>query len=373
MLLVILFATISFHAFFGVALTGSETLLAPDFFGQINLPWGPDPLLDQQRAGEIAWGFGEAPTLFLAVVVAFQWFKRDEQETRRKDRQADRDGDAELKAYNEYLGQPAQRGRAPQLTRPFPDVGCSVGCPGNHLSTRLGKNAVMRIAVVQLGYDDDEPFGARVERVAALVADQAGHDLVVLPELWGATGFDYTRWAGEAQPLDGPWARAMSDAARAAGCVLHAGSFVERLPEPGADGNDLANTSLLLDAEAVPARGLPQDPPVRLRRRRAPAHGGRRRCRRRPRCPRAQADPFGSGCRRATTCASPSSTASRCEAGAEMFLVPAAWPAARVAHWTLLGRARAIENQCVVVQCNTAGTHAGYEMGGHSQVVTAER
>ena len=61
MLLVILFATISFHAFFGVALTGSETLLAPDFFGQINLPWGPDPLADQHLAGEIAWGFGEAP------------------------------------------------------------------------------------------------------------------------------------------------------------------------------------------------------------------------------------------------------------------------------------------------------------------------
>ena len=54
-----------------------------------------------------------------------------------------------------------------------------------------------------------------------------------------------------------------------------------------------------------------------------------------------------------------------------MFLVPAAWPAARVAHWTLLGRARAVENQCVVVQCNTAGTHAGYEMGGRSQVVSA--
>ncbi|HYO19116.1 MAG TPA: nitrilase-related carbon-nitrogen hydrolase, partial [Dermatophilaceae bacterium] len=35
----------------------------------------------------------------------------------------------------------------------------------------------------------------------------------------------------------------------------------------------------------------------------------------------------------------------------------------------LLARARAIENQCVVVACNTAGTHAGVEMGGHSQVV----
>ena len=36
-------------------------------------------------------------------MVAVQWFRRDEQETRRKDRQADRDGDAELRAYNEYL------------------------------------------------------------------------------------------------------------------------------------------------------------------------------------------------------------------------------------------------------------------------------
>ena len=43
MLLVILFATISFHAFFGVSLTGSEALLAPDFFGQLNLPVGPGP------------------------------------------------------------------------------------------------------------------------------------------------------------------------------------------------------------------------------------------------------------------------------------------------------------------------------------------
>src|SRR4051794_1122032 len=103
----------------------------------------------------------------------------------------------------------------------------------------------MRIAVVQLGYDDDETFDARVDRVVGLVAEQAGHDLVVLPELWGATGFGYARWEGQAQPLDGPWARAMADAARAASVVLHAGSFVERLPDVGPDGNDLANTSLV--------------------------------------------------------------------------------------------------------------------------------
>ena len=228
----------------------------------------------------------------------------------------------------------------------------------------------MRIAVIQLGYDDDEPFGARVDRAAALVAEQAGHDLVVLPELWGATGFDYRRWADEAQPLDGPWARAMSDAARAAGCVLHAGSFVERLPERGADGNDLANTSLLLDAAG--------DPIAVYRKIHRFGFGAGE-----PRLMEAGEDvvvteiPSGTGepvVAGLSTCYDlrfPELYRLQLEAGAELFLVPAAWPSARVGHWTLLGRARAIENQCVVVQCNTAGTHAGYEMGGHSQVVTA--
>lgn len=109
LLLVILFVTISFHAFFGVSLTASEQLLAPDFFGQVNLPWGPPPLADQHRAGEIAWGIGEAPTLVLAVVVALQWFRKDAAETRRRDRQADRDGDAELRAYNERLRRLGER------------------------------------------------------------------------------------------------------------------------------------------------------------------------------------------------------------------------------------------------------------------------
>ncbi|WP_286175877.1 cytochrome c oxidase assembly protein [Arthrobacter sp. NEB 688] len=103
MLLVILFATVSFHAFFGVALTGSSSVLAPDFFTAINLPWGPDALADQHTAGEIAWGIGEAPTLTLAVIVAVQWFRSETRETARLDRQADRDGDADLTAYNARL------------------------------------------------------------------------------------------------------------------------------------------------------------------------------------------------------------------------------------------------------------------------------
>ncbi len=105
MLLVVLFATISFHAFFGVVLTGTQSLLAPDFFTALHLPWMTDPLADQHTAGEIAWGVGEAPTLVLALMVAFAWVRTDRAEAARSDRQADRDGDAELAAYNAYLAQ----------------------------------------------------------------------------------------------------------------------------------------------------------------------------------------------------------------------------------------------------------------------------
>jgi len=111
--LLILLVTISFHAFFGVALMTGTTLLAPDFFGQLHLPWVPDPVADQQQAGGIAWGIGEVPTFVLALLVVLSWIRTDAAETRRGDRQATRDGDAELLAYNAQLRALADRGLSP--------------------------------------------------------------------------------------------------------------------------------------------------------------------------------------------------------------------------------------------------------------------
>ena len=101
--LVILFATISFHAFFGVALTTGTTLLAPTFYQGLHLPWTVDLLADQRNGGAVAWGIGELPTLILALLVTLAWVRSDAAETARLDRQADRDDDAELKAYNAHL------------------------------------------------------------------------------------------------------------------------------------------------------------------------------------------------------------------------------------------------------------------------------
>lgn len=234
----------------------------------------------------------------------------------------------------------------------------------------------MKVAVVQVAYGDGESIGDRVARVAELVVAQRGQDLVILPELWAMTGFDYRRWEHLAEPLDGSVVTAMSAAATEAGVLLHAGSIVERLSAPGPQGNTLANTSVVIGPSGETlaiyrkihrfgfGAGEPRlmeagdgDAFVDL-----PGPAG--------------ADPPGPGAHRAalSTCYDlrfPELYRRQLDGGAEVFLVPAAWPAARVEHWSLLGRARAVENQCVLIACNTAGTHAGHEMGGRSQVVSA--
>ncbi len=101
--LIILFVTVSFHAFFGVALTTGTTLLAPTFYEGLHLPWAVDLLADQRNGGAVAWGVGELPTLILAMLVTLAWVRSDAAETKRLDRQADRDDDADLKAYNAHL------------------------------------------------------------------------------------------------------------------------------------------------------------------------------------------------------------------------------------------------------------------------------
>lgn len=61
--------------------------------------------------------------------------------------------------------------------------------------------------------------------------------------------------------------------------------------------------------------------------------------------------------------------------GAVLTIIPAQWPHPRMAHWQILLRARAIENQMVVVGCNRVGEEAGLSgtvrFGGRSAIVDA--
>jgi cytochrome c oxidase assembly factor CtaG len=109
MRLVLLFATMAFHAFFGVALTSSTALIQASWFGSMGRDWGASAMDDQQLGGAIMWGIGEIPTLAVAVGVALMWSRSDARETKRKDRAADRNNEADLAAYNDMFARLAER------------------------------------------------------------------------------------------------------------------------------------------------------------------------------------------------------------------------------------------------------------------------
>jgi predicted amidohydrolase len=54
---------------------------------------------------------------------------------------------------------------------------------------------------------------------------------------------------------------------------------------------------------------------------------------------------------------------------ATIIVIPAEWPLVRIEHWRALLIARAIENQCYVIGCNSVGETGDNVFGGHSMIV----
>ncbi|MFF8599357.1 carbon-nitrogen family hydrolase [Streptomyces sp. NPDC015232] len=217
----------------------------------------------------------------------------------------------------------------------------------------------MRASLLQIAVDSDESAENRRRRVAALVrAERGAADLVVLPELWPVGAFAFEAFAAGAEPLKGPTYEAMSAAARDAGVWLHAGSIVE-----AAADDTLHNTSLVFSPDGELAASYRKIHRFGFDRGEAVLMT-------------AGEDLVTVDLPRLTvgvaTCYDlrfPELFRGLVDAGAQAFVVPAGWPARRRAHWTLLARARAVENQAYVLACGTAGTHAGVEQAGHSIVV----
>ena len=94
---------------FALILMTDPRPLAPEWFSLVQPPWLTDPVADSLAGSNVAWGLAELPTLIVMIVIAIQWARSDDRESKRRDRQADRDGDAELAAYNAHLAQLADR------------------------------------------------------------------------------------------------------------------------------------------------------------------------------------------------------------------------------------------------------------------------
>ncbi len=226
--------------------------------------------------------------------------------------------------------------------------------------------ATLRVACLQVGPPDGaDPDGADpVGHVAAVldrVAASAGADLVVLPELWPAGYFGFDRYRDVAMDLGGPVLEELAALAGRLGATVHAGSILE-----AGEGGRLHNTSVVFgpdgrrlavyrkvhvfgyeSREQELVTGGSDLATFPLTGEWGTVRAGMATCYdlRFPELFRALADDVA------------------------LFVVPAAWPAARAEHWATLLRARAIENQVYVVGCNATGTDHGVLLAGRSMVV----
>ena len=105
------FGSLPFHAFFGVALMSMTTVMGGWFYRSLGLSWNQDLLGDQHTGGSLAWASGELPLVVVMLALLIQWSRSDSREAKRIDRAADRDHDADLAAHNAMFAELARHDR----------------------------------------------------------------------------------------------------------------------------------------------------------------------------------------------------------------------------------------------------------------------
>jgi predicted amidohydrolase len=221
-------------------------------------------------------------------------------------------------------------------------------------------------ACVQMRADDDKArnVDAAVAHVEAAAA--AGAALIVLPETFSWRG-PAARDQDEAEPLDGPTLRRLAELARRLSVTLVAGSILERSTQDvrpfntsvvlGPDGRLLAAyRKLHLFDVSIPGK-------VEVRESARRGHGEGVVC--------VDAGVARLGLSVCYDLRFPELYRALARSGAELLCVPSAFTfPTGAAHWEVLLRARAIENQCWLLAANQHGpTGLGHADYGHSMIV----
>lgn len=215
----------------------------------------------------------------------------------------------------------------------------------------------MRIAIHQVSSPDDESIEDRRTRVEQELRELDDVDLIVLTELWGVGFNAFETFPSAAEPLEGPTLDLARRIARDRDCWVHTGTFVER-----GDGDHIHNTGVLVDP-AGRIRHIARKLHVFGYKSREPEFMS----------PGDVLDvvetPFGRvGVVVCYDLRFPGLWQELSDRGADIVIVPAAWPTARVEPWQVLAQSRAIEHQMWVIAANAAGEHGGIELAGSSLV-----
>jgi predicted amidohydrolase len=248
----------------------------------------------------------------------------------------------------------------------------TAGRPGGADGTDGGAvgSGSLRVALVQFS-PDAALVESNVERALAelAAAADAGADLVAFPELFDVGYFAFDSYAAYAEGLGGERFGRFAAAAREHDVWVLAGTMVEALaatasqtdvPAPATEG--YANTAVLFGPDG--------DRELVYRKHHLFGYDS------------AEAELLVPGERRETVAVGGFTVAvSTCydlrfpelyreylDAGADLMLVPSAWPYPRVEHWKTLPSTRAVENLTFVATINGAGTVAGTDLVGRSTV-----
>jgi predicted amidohydrolase len=195
---------------------------------------------------------------------------------------------------------------------------------------------------------------ARVQQWAAEAARQ-GADILVLPELW-STGYDLSRAADYATAVNTGIFAEVANLAKVHGIHI-LGSCLSLLGE-----GQYGNTAVLFNPAGELMGSYSKVHLFQLMNEHHYLTPGNGRC--------LVQTPWGeSGLAICYDLRFPELFRAYALDGAKIVFLPAEWPYPRLAHWQTLLRARAIENQMVVVACNRVGTTGDTTFFGHSCII----
>ncbi len=213
----------------------------------------------------------------------------------------------------------------------------------------------MQIASIQMTVTEDDK-GRAIDRAVEFIRQCRGADLIILPEIWNIGFMSFDDYYPQAEEPGGETLAAMQAVARETGAYLHTGSFVEKV------GANYHNSSYLLSPQGeilanyhkIHLFGFNSKETQLL----SPG--------REVTVVKTPLGTFG-----LATCFDlrfPELFRRMVDLGTEIFLVCSAWPYPRLEHWLIFNRARAIENQCLLVSANSVGPNRGTTLAGHSMI-----
>ncbi len=209
------------------------------------------------------------------------------------------------------------------------------------------------LAQMKFQFGNIEANFARAEEWIAEAAG-CGSDLLLLPELW-ASGYDLENWARYAAPLGEGSFQRVSDLARRYRIAIGS-SLLE------AKGGGAFNTFVLYGPQGETWGVYRKIHRFRLLQEEKWLKAGDQLV--------LAPTPWGSvGISICYDLRFPEMFRPYSLAGSRLTLIVAEWPERRVAHWTKLLQARAIENQTFVAGVNKVGESQGVKLGGCSAIV----